>query len=506
MYIHQILEIKFYGGTAMDLLHVGAAYIRVSDERQDEYSPDSQLKLIREHAKKDGYLIPDEYVFYDDGISGKSVKKRDDFNRMIALAKEKAHPFDRIYVWKFSRFARNQEESLVYKNLLIRKGVTVISVSQPIPEGPFGSLIERIIEWMDEFYLINLGEEVRRGMTEKASRGEPTCAPPYGYIMSEGMYYPDESGKADVVREIFTLYDKGVKGREIAVLLGQRGVRTNTGRMPSLRWIEYILRNPCYIGKIRWSLDGERAVSKYDFKNEKIMLVDGHHKPLISTELWDCVQSRLDAQKIAYPKHARTAQPIDHMLKGLVRCSSCGGTLAISGFSGKARTRCLQCCNYSHGTCHDSHSILLPRIEEAFVDTLKHQISKKAFMIVPVKPKQSKSNEIDYAKLIALEERRLERAKEAYLAEIDSIDQYAKNKIDIVARIEDLIAKRDRAAAQEIDLDAYADKVASIITFIEREDVTASEKNEMLRTIIEKVVYDRTNESLAIYFHNSQSS
>ena len=127
-------------------------------------------------------------------------------------------------------------------------------------------------------------------------------------------------------------------------------------------------------------------------------------------------------------------------------------------------------------------------------------------MIVPVKPKQSKSNEIDYAKLIALEERRLERAKEAYLAEIDSIDQYAKNKIDIVARIEDLIAKRDRAAAQEIDLDAYADKVASIITFIEREDVTASEKNEMLRTIIEKVVYDRTNESLAIYFHNSQSS
>lgn len=42
-----------------------AAYIRVSDDRQDEYSPDSQLKLIREYAGRNGYCVPDEYVFYD---------------------------------------------------------------------------------------------------------------------------------------------------------------------------------------------------------------------------------------------------------------------------------------------------------------------------------------------------------------------------------------------------------------------------------------------------------
>ena len=60
------------------LLKNGAAYIRVSDERQDEYSPDSQLKKIREYAAREGYTIPDEFVFYDDGISGRSVKKRVD--------------------------------------------------------------------------------------------------------------------------------------------------------------------------------------------------------------------------------------------------------------------------------------------------------------------------------------------------------------------------------------------------------------------------------------------
>ena len=80
-----------------DLLKIGAAYIRVSDERQDEYSPDSQLKKIREYAAKEGYQIPDEYVYYDDGISGKSTRKRGEFNLMIAVAKEKNHPFDKIY-------------------------------------------------------------------------------------------------------------------------------------------------------------------------------------------------------------------------------------------------------------------------------------------------------------------------------------------------------------------------------------------------------------------------
>ena len=52
------------------LLKIGCAYIRVSDERQDEYSPDSQLNKVREYAAQEGYTIPYEHVFYADGISG----------------------------------------------------------------------------------------------------------------------------------------------------------------------------------------------------------------------------------------------------------------------------------------------------------------------------------------------------------------------------------------------------------------------------------------------------
>ena len=487
-----------------DLLRIGAAYIRVSDERQDEYSPDSQLKKIREYAAKEGYMIPDEYVFYDDGISGRSVKKRDDFNRMIALAKEKTHPFDVIYVWKFSRFARNQEESMVYKNLLRKKGVTVVSVSEPIPEGHFGSLIERIIEWTDEYYLVNLGVEVMRGMTEKASRGEPTCAPPFGYIMREGKYYPDEeSGKANIVREVFTLYANGVKQKEIALMLGDRGIRTRHGKLPENRLVDYMLHNSCYIGKIRYCTDGTKAVSKRHLDNENIMVIDGHHEPLISMELWDKVQEMLDVQKKAYPRYAKRQQPIQYMLKGLVRCSSCDGVIALaSAVSGKSKVRTMQCCNYSHGRCHTSHSITMPRIESAFMEGLRQALDSKQFTINPKPPKKSDPTAIDFDKLISVEERRLARAKEAYLAEIDSIEQYAQNKKEITERINDLKARRDKDNAKDFNLDAFTEKVANIVEYIKRDDISDESKNEALHTIIEKIVFEKAKGNLAIYFHD----
>lgn len=484
-----------------ELLKIGAAYVRVSDERQDEYSPDSQLKKIREYAAKEGYMIPDEYVFYDDGISGKSVKKRDDFNRMIATAKEKTHPFDKIYVWKFSRFARNQEEAIVYKSLLAKHSVSVVSVSEPIPEGHFGSLIERIIEWTDEYYLANLSGEVIRGMTEKVTRGEPVIPPPFGYKMGDRRYVPDEI-EAPIVREMFERYANGEGHRLIARSLGARGVRTRRGNMPDNRFVEFILRNPVYIGKLRWTLDGIRAVSKRDYDNENIMIIDGNHEPLVSMELWEAVQKRSKEQKLKYGKHARREQPIGYMLKGLVRCSSCGATLACaSATSGKAKLLTLQCCSYARGACHTSHSIVLDKANAAVIEGLRTVVQTKRFTIAPREVKKSDSTAIDYDKLIAVEVRRLERAREAYLAEIDTLEVYAKNKKEIEARIADLKAKRDADTESQINADDFAKKVMSVVEFIQRDDVTEQAKNEALRTIVEKIVFEKAKGNFAIYFH-----
>lgn len=487
-----------------DSFKIGAAYIRVSDERQDEYSPDSQLKKIREYAVKERYRIPDEYVYYDDGISGRSTRGRDEFKRMISVAISKEHPFDKLYVWKLSRFSRSMEDSIIYKSMLEKKSVKVVSVSEPISDDIYGKLMERFLEWDAQFYSERLSEEVKRGIAEKIARGEPITPPPFGYVMKDGKYFPDEeSGAANTVREIFEHYSNGMKIREIAVLLGNQGTRTKFRNLPDTRWIEYILRNPCFIGKLRFSSDGTRSISKRKYDSDHILIVEGHHEPIISMELWDKVQTMLDNQKMAYPKYAKRDQPVEYLLKGLVRCSSCGATLAMSSAtSGKTKIRTMQCCNYAHGTCHLSHSITMPKIETAFMEGLKNSIERKIFAISVNKPKKTKSDQVDYNKLIAAEERRLERAKEAYLAEIDTLEQYKKNKEEISARIHELISKRDKDIEKEIDLDVFAEKVANIAEFIQREDITPSAKNEALHTIIEKIIYEKSNGNLAIYFHN----
>ena len=98
-------------------LEIGAAYIRVSTDDQAELSPDAQIRVIMETAKADGYIIPKEFIFEEKkGISGRKADNRPEFQRMIAVAKsQKPSPFKRLYLWKFSRFARNQEESTFYR-------------------------------------------------------------------------------------------------------------------------------------------------------------------------------------------------------------------------------------------------------------------------------------------------------------------------------------------------------------------------------------------------------
>lgn len=472
-----------------------AAYIRVSSERQDEYSPDSQIKLIREYAKKNDIEVPEDYVFFDDGISAKSATKRTQFNRMIALAKEKDPPFDSILVWKFSRFARNQEESIVYKNILRKKGIQVISISEPIIDSPFGDLIERIIEWMDEYYLINLSTEVKRGMTEKLSRGEALCPPAFGYNIQDGKYIINEQ-EAPYIREIFADYLNGITMRQIALKCASRGLRTHRGNPFEARTIRYILYNPVYIGKIRWSTDG-RASSLRDFSNPSTVIVDGIHEPIISTELWDGVQAKLAETQKMYGKYQRSEQEASWMLKGLMRCE-CGATLTMLS------TACpsMQCYAYTKGTgvCVTSHCLSISKADNLVIQNLKELIEKKNYNFVTAQePVQS----IDYSALIKKEQSRLARAKEAFLAEIDTVEEYRENKARITKVIKQL--ERDRASAlkpKEINIDEFNEKVRTVLGTVTDDSVDESAKNKAMRTIISKIIYNKTNNRLDFFFHD----
>lgn len=350
-----------------------AAYIRVSDDRQDEYSPDSQLKLIRQYAKNNDYIVPDEYVFYDDGISGRSVKKRKAFNSMIGYAKSKEHPFDAILVWKFSRFARNQEESIVYKSMLRKINVAVISVSETIDDSPFAPLIERIIEFMDEYYSTRLSQEVTRGMTEKASRGEAMSAAPFGYDSQGKSFIPNDDAK--IVNYIYDSYLSGKGYRAIAQELGTMGIRTKRGNIPDNRFVEYILQNPVYIGKIRWSPECKGSKSRYKGDNSSVMIVDGKHEAIIDTAKFEQVQDMIADQKKRYGKYQRKEQPVQFMLKGLVRCGNCGATLVYVGTKYPA----MQCHQYARGVCKVSHSLSIAKANRVVIDKIEETLKTLDF-------------------------------------------------------------------------------------------------------------------------------
>lgn len=476
-------------------MKTAAAYVRVSTERQDEYSLDSQLRLIREYAAAHDMDVPQEFVFVEDGVSGRSAKKRPAFQDMIALSKSGDRPFSVILVWKFSRFARNQEESIFYKSMLSRLGVEVVSISEPLDDSPFGSLIERIIEWMDEFYSIRLSGEVKRGMSEKVGRAEIVTVPSFGYDVQGKTYAPNEH--ADTVRRIFADYLSGKGLVTIARELADAGVRTRRGSMPSNRWVRYILRNPVYIGKIRWSKGGRIDYSRAaDQEHENALLIDGGFEPLVSAELFDAVQAKLSRREKALP-YTRHEQPVSWMLKGLVRCSACNSTLVYTALSCPS----MQCHKYAHGSCSVSHSLSIAKANRAVIAELESRLETRVFPLSPrMIPKPGK----DYAHLIAVETLKLRRVESAYESGYDSLEEYARKKKRLTEIIDQLRAEQEKATAEaEAQVITPADmrrKVRNVLELLKSETATEAEKNEALRSVLSHIVYSKPTNQLHLFF------
>lgn len=338
----------------------GAAYIRVSTDDQTEYSPASQLAAIRRYAAQHNIDLPDRFVFSDEGASGRTVEKRPAFHRMIAAARTKPRPFDVILLWKYSRFARSREDSILYKTMLRRDlGIEVVSVSEPVGDDKISILLEALIEAMDEYYSVNLAEEVRRGMTQRAREGQPNTYAPFGYRMEDGGYLPDPQ-TAPAVRRIFAAFVGGDSPPDIARRLNESGVHTRFGGAMTARGVRYILRNPVYTGRLRWTESGHITVS------------GGVHPALVSDAVFNRAQQLLGD---VAPHARRDGQP--YLLHGLAVCSCCGGPLT------RAAHGALQCAAYARGRCPESHFVRLDQLKHAVLARIRQDFPALALRLPP---------------------------------------------------------------------------------------------------------------------------
>lgn len=492
--------------TRGDFLKTGAAYIRVSTEDQVELSPDSQLKMIEKYAKDNDIVLSKQYIYADEGISGRTVKKRPAFQQMIAIAKTKPKPFDVILVWKLSRFARNREDSIVYKSMLKKDcGIDVVSVSEPVGNDKTSILIEALLEAMDEYYSVNLAEEVRRGMTEKISRGGIVVAPPYGYKIENGIYEP-EPEQSPIVQKIFADYIAGKGSLAIARELNELGIKTQRGNKFEARKITYILSNPTYIGKLRWSSDGKASKSHDYVPNENTIIVDGKHKPIIDKDTFDKAQELLAKNKSKYPKNYNQRKD-DYFFRGIVRCSACGATL--THLSGNENS--LQCYKYAHGTCKESHCITVSKLKAAVIEKMQADAENPNFRPTFEKSEKPKSaaTQTDFIKeKINHEEMKLNRIKAAYEDGIDTLEEYKANKLKISAAIQKLNEKLQAELTKsgkennEVDYAAFRNKLASVVDIISSADATPQQFNDALLSVTSKIVFDRKKTQIDIFYSN----
>ncbi len=300
-----------------------ALYARVSSEKQDvDLSISAQLKSLRDYAIKNGHEVVREFI--DEAASGKTTA-RPAFREMISAARHSKRPFDLILVWKYSRFARSREDSIVFKTMLRKNGIRVVSISEPAEDTPTGNLLEAFIESLDEFYSANLGEEVTRGMRESASRGFYISAiAPFGYhkvkVKDGGKERPKldiEPNEAHIVTRIFNLVLEGKGLMEVAKQLNREGIAGPKGKGWLKTTIRKILTNEVYTGALVWG--------RHSMRNLPVIRVENAWPAIIDRNTFDQVQTLLRerAPVSLHPKRVASR----YLLSGLARCGCCGKAL-----------------------------------------------------------------------------------------------------------------------------------------------------------------------------------
>ena len=158
-------------------LSKGVIYARYSSDKQRDESIEGQIRECKAYAEREGIIIT--HIYTDRALSART-DHRPEFRQMIDDAKK--HNFEYVIVYQLDRFSRSREDSALYKAVLKRNGVKVISAKENISSDPAGIILESVLEGMAEYYSAELAQKVRRGMTDNALNGKMNGTPtPLGY-------------------------------------------------------------------------------------------------------------------------------------------------------------------------------------------------------------------------------------------------------------------------------------------------------------------------------------
>ena len=376
-------------------------YIRVSTERQVEgYSIEGQITQIEQYCQFNGYELVDIYA--DRGISGKSMN-RPELQRMLNDAKNEK--LDCVMVYKTNRLARNTSDLLTIVEELHRQNVEFFSLSERMEvKNSTGKLMLQILASFSEFERNTILENIYTGQRQRALEGYYQGNLPLGYnnIPDNKKELMINQHEANIVKYIFESYAKGHGYRKIANALNHKGYVTKKGNPFSISAVTYILSNPFYIGKIQFAKYKDWNDKRRKGVNDKPVIAEGKHTPIISQSLWDKVQARKRQVSEKPQVHGKGT----NILTGIISCPQCSAPMAASNTTNtlkdgtKKRIRYYSCSNFRNkgSKVCSANSVRADVIEKYVMDQIL-EIVKSDKVLKQVVERVNQENQVDVAAL-----------------------------------------------------------------------------------------------------------
>lgn len=337
-----------------------AAYCRVSTDHEDQANSfESQQRYFKQYIERN----PDwelYEIFADEGISGTNTKKRSEFKRMIACAKE--GDFDLIITKEISRFARNTLDSIYYTRDLKKHGVGVIFMNDNINtlDGD-AELRLAIMSSIAQEESRKTSERVKWGQKRRMEQGVVFGRSMLGYDVKDGKMTVNEDG-AKIVRLIFHKFANENKGTHvIARELREAGITPMRVKEWSNTVILRVIRNEKYCGdlvqKKTFTPDFLSHEKKYNRGEEEFVIIKDHHEPIVSRELFEKANRILDEKSLTQEGKAKHSNR--YPFSGKIKCGCCGSSYVARYKNRKNGTR------YKAWRCYKSATQGSPHTDKA---------------------------------------------------------------------------------------------------------------------------------------------
>ena len=460
-----------------------AAYCRVSTEKEAQIdSLEKQIEFFNEFTKKNGYELYKLYA--DEGISGKQIKHRKQFQQMMIDAKAKK--FDKVVVKDVSRFARNTVDLLQSVRELKSYGVQVDFLNNgEVMEGG-SEFILTILGAMAQQESANMSKRVKFGKDITAKKGRvPNLVFGYDKIPDERYTLKINEEEAKIVKEIFESYVyKGIGTTKIAWNLNDRGIRTKKTKS---KWVQTsivrMLKNPIYTGRVtnkKSEVTDFITGTRKELPEEEWIVVERPEMRIISDELFNRAQELLEQRSNEF-KLNNKREKTEYVFSTLIYCKHCGYSFRRIKrkytADGPEYIRWVCSGRNSMGVNHCPNTTVID--EEELLNAIKIYLKS----IIKNKKDFMKAVEKEFEKITKLRENN-ERSEESLLKEIEKVtvkkQKYMEMFQNEIINIQEL--KKYTNPLNE-DITRLERELKLITSEIKEKDVLEKELNKTIKTV-----------------------